>query len=384
MPPEAARRLRALDAALAGEPVGAELSELRDLALDIRADRSVPAAEFARALDARAAAGFPKPTPLTPSKAPHRLPRRRAVPLALGTASAVFILVTVGVTSGLFSGGGGQSTGGTANGGAAPGQPQASPEAAAGKARALPLPAQRAPAPGTFPSNAPVRKVERAATITLSAPRDEIEKVSDGVIRTADRYGGFVLSSRVSSGDQDAGASIDLRIPSSRLQPAIADLSKLAHVKARSQSALDITDRFSAPRRALADATAERRALLTQLARAVTPNETASIRARLKLANDRINAARATLRRLGNRVGYSAVSVTVEQGARAAGGSWSVGDAFGDALAVLGVAAGVLVIGLAVLLPVTVMLALAWAARRTYLRRARNAALNAVEKPATR
>jgi hypothetical protein len=380
MPPEVARELRALDAALAGEPVDAELSELRDLALDLRADRPVPAVEFARALDARAAAGFPKPTAVTPSRAP----RRRALPLALGTASALFILVTVGVTSGLFSGGGdGQSTRLSPKTAAPPGQPQALPGAAVGKAQAMPL-RRPAPPPSSFPPGAPARKVERAATITLSAPRDEVESVSDGVIRTADRYGGFVLSSRISGGDQGAGATVDLRIPSSRLQPAIADLSKLAHVTARSQSALDITDRFSAPRRALADATAERHALLIQLARAATPNETASIRARLRLANDRINAARLTLRTLANRVGYSAVSVTVEPGAGASGGSWSVGDAFGDALAVLGVAAGVLVIALAVLVPVTLLLALVWTGRRVYLRRARNAALNAVEKPATR
>ncbi len=119
-----------------------------------------------------------------------------------------------------------------------------------------------------------------------------------------------------------------------------------------------------------------------QLARATTPNETASIRARLRIANDRIDAARATLRRLQNRVTYASIAVAVEEGAPAAdgGGSWSAGDALGSALDVLRVSFGVLVVGLAALVPLTLLLALAYAGRRAYLGRARNAALDAVEK----
>ena len=56
---------------------------------------------------------------------------------------------------------------------------------------------------------------------------------------------------------------------------------------------------------------AERRGLLRQLATADTANETASIRARLRAANRRIDRARAQLRRLQNRVSYAAVSVDV-------------------------------------------------------------------------
>ena len=58
MDPGMQRELHALDAALAGEPVDAELAELADLAVDLRAERPVPPEEFLQALDARAAAGF--------------------------------------------------------------------------------------------------------------------------------------------------------------------------------------------------------------------------------------------------------------------------------------------------------------------------------------
>ena len=337
--------------------------------------------EFLQALDARVAAGFAQPKPVAPRRRPSRL-----TPLAIGTGAAVFIAVVAIAGSDLLSGGGGDETGGK------PGDPArvtssseesgdssaVAPQRQASPSLSVPTPA---PGGGAAPTVRP-RKVEQAASLTLAAPRNEVEDVADGVIRTADRYGGFVLHSSVSTGDRNARAKIDLRIPASRLTDAIADLSELAHVRSRSQRADDITARFSYPRRELADATGERRALLAQLARATTPNETASIRARLRIANDRIDAARATLRRLQNRVTYASIAVAVEEGAPAAdgGGSWSAGDAWGSALDVLRVSFGVLVIGLAALVPLTLLLALAYAGRRAYLGRARNAALDAVEK----
>jgi uncharacterized protein DUF4349 len=360
----------------------------RDLVLALQTDRPVPRDEFIRALDARVAGGFPKPqgrlAKTSRRLTPRRLtPRRRIAPLALGTVAAVFIVATA-VVSGVLSGGGDERPA------AAPQPSPASPPATSGsepltgEAVKVKPPAALSspvgPAPGGTAPGARSRKVERAASITLAPPRDDIEKVADGVIRTADRYGGFVLDSSVSSGERGAGATIDLRIPSNRLQSAIADLSELAHVRARSQQALDITGRYTFPRRRLADATAERRALLKELARAVTPNQTASVRARLRLVNKRIEAARTALRGLDNRVRYSAVSVTIEPGSRSDGGNWTLGDAFGEALTVLGAIAGAGLIGLAGLVPFALLLAVGLVARRAYLRRAREGALGPVEK----
>ena len=390
--PEIERQLRGLDAALAGEPVEAELAELRDLVLAVQAERPVPSEEFTHALDARAAAGFHRPRhDRAASVRRPPAPRRRLAPLALGTGAAVFIVATA-IFSGVLSGGDGdqrrpadRASGSTSSPGPVPAAAARTAAGSAekqGSAPASPLPA---PSPSGVAPRVRDRKVERAASLTLSAPPAEIEDVADGVIRTADRYGGFVFDSSVSSGEQGAGATIDLRIPSSRLEAAIADLSKLSHVRARSQRSLDITARFTSPRRRLADANAERRALLKQLARAVTPNETASVRARLRLATRRIEGARASLRRLENRVGYAAVSVAVEPGAaRADGGPWTPGDALDDALSVLQAIAGALLIALAVLVPASLIGLLALVARRAYLRRAREASLDSVEKPSLR
>ena len=199
------------------------------------------------------------------------------------------------------------------------------------------------------------------------------------MIRVTDRHGGFVLRSSVSAGDKsDAGASLFLRIPSAQLQAAIADLSELAHVRARTQSARDVTAQFSSPRRRLADALAERRGLLRQLARAVTPNETAAVRARLRAANRRADRARTELRRLHDRVRYSGVAVTVAPGAAGkSDGGWSLGDAAHDAVSVLRAVAGAAIVGLAVAVPAGFVALLGWVTYRAVVRRRREQALDA-------
>jgi hypothetical protein len=375
---DVARELAALDAALAGEPVEQDLAALRELALALRAARPVPGPELARRLDAKVEHGFPP-----------RARRRRAwmgrrpAPLALGAAASIFIAVTAVVSSGVLSTGGGSSEPPSVSPAVRErsGQPQTG--AARGPASTA-APATAPAPPSTGADRIPVqrkREVERSAALVLSAPSGKIEDVADGVIGVTDRYGGFVMSSSVSSGeDEAAGATLDLRIPSNRLQPALTDLSKLAHVRSRTQGSEDITAQFGSPRRHLADAIAERRALLRRLASAATPNETASIRARLRLAERRIDRARKTLRRLDARVGLAAVSVTVEPGREDHSGTWTIGDAARDSLSVLGAVLGALIIALAVTVPLALVLLVAWGARRSYLRHARERTLDTASR----
>ena len=149
-------------------------------------------------------------------------------------------------------------------------------------------------------------------------------------------------------------------------------------MRSRTQSARDVTAEFTSPRRRLADALAERRGLLRRLSRAVTPNETAAVRARLRAVNRRIDRAQAELRRLRERVGFSTVSVTVAPGsAKADGGGWSLGDAARDALSVLGAVAGATIVALAVAVPAGIVALLVWLAYRAVVRRRRERVLDA-------
>jgi hypothetical protein len=367
MDPSTRRELEALDAALAGQPVDPRDEELGSLAVALREERSLPRPEFALDLDLRVRDGFPAPETAKTAQPPRR---RRTWGLAVGTAASLFIVATAVLTSG----GGDVSRDGASP--AKPGTALESSDPAPSSASGTSV----APAPPPSAGVAPRvrdRKVERGASLTLSTPRDQIEDVADGAVRVTDRHGGFVLSSSVSSGEgREAGATLDLRIPSARLQPALADLSELAHVRARTQEARDITAAFTSPRRRLSDALAERRGLLRQLARAVTPNETAAVRARLRAVNRRIDRAQAELRRLRDRVSFAAVSVAIEPGADSGdGGGWSLGDAADDALGVLRALLGGALVALAVLVPAGLLGGGGWLAYRGWVRRRRESAL---------
>ena len=90
------------------------------------------------------------------------------------------------------------------------------------------------------------------------------------------------------------------------------------------------------------------------------------------------------MRRVTNRANFSTVTVSLLADASAAppseddGGAWSPADAARDALRVLEVIAGVLLIGLAVLGPLAILAALVAGSARWTTRRRRERALDAV------
>jgi uncharacterized protein DUF4349 len=396
--PTIERDLAAIDATLGGQPVEADLTELAELVLVLRDERPRPRHAFVQELDDHLATGFPSAEVDDGSKTASQSPRfwsaikARRLPLAFGSAAALLIVVTAVVSSGVLSSsdGGRQSVpAGSGAGGAggagkavspatAPRPELATPSAAAQSDTAVPRSALRAAGTGVRP-DVRTRLQDRDAALVLATPRKDVEDAADGVIAVADRYQGFVLRSDVSGGDRGrAGATLELRIPSDRLQPALRDLSELAHVRSRTQTTQDITARFVSARSRLNEAMAERRALLRQLAKATTANETASIRARLRLANRRIAAVRSDLRSLRNRVNFSTVSVAIEadESIKASGGKWTPGDALRDAGDILRTTLGILLVSLAVLLPLIALGTVAWFASRGIRRGYRERALD--------
>ena len=402
---QALRELSAVDAALAGDRVEPELSEIRDLALALREERELPRPRFAEQLDARARAGFPvhRRDPAERAGSPNGrdaqarafaglrgLPRRvrparklRVAPLALGAVASLFIIAVAVVSSGVLSSGGTTESGTTEPRGtaASPSQPGTLGEPSeSGKTSASGDAAPGLPSPpGSLLPSRRTRQVERAASLVLAAPEDQVEGIADKVIEVTDRYRGFVLRSTVSGGqDGQAGATLDLRVPESRLQDAIRDLSALGHVRSRTQTTEDVTARFVSSAGRLREALAERAGLLRQLAKADTPNETASIRARLRLANRDIAAARARLRALRNRVSYSAVSLAIVADNSVTGHNRStLSEGLDDAFGILGGSLAVALVALAVLVPLAIVSLLVWAGSVAVVRRRRERALDA-------
>jgi hypothetical protein len=238
-----------------------------------------------------------------------------------------------------------------------------------------------APAADSTGSAPAERKVDRGAALTLQTPDERFDSTTDAVNTTVARFGGIVASSQIGAGDAGGGeATFDLRIPTDRLDRALAALSKLGHVTERSQSLDDITGPLHSAQERLTDARAERRGLLRALERATTQQQIDSLKAQLRSVAGRIAGLKGRLASLRRRADLATVSLTVrgggDSGATGGGGRWTPGDAAGDAVRVLEVLAGVVLIGLAVAVPGgLIALAVALAVRQGRRRR-REAALD--------
>lgn len=346
-----------------------ELDDFEALADDVRASAPRPRDAYLSRLEDRVEAGFPRQSP--------RRRRERGWLWAPGLALAACALLALVVAVGALSGSEDEpAAGGSAaspvmeqrEGGAAPEQPdlRAAPEAAQGdRSAAVP--------PGAPPR---LRRVERRSTLELAPDGEAFPEVTAGVLRVADGAEAIVQRSTVTERDGRGYATYDLRVPASRLDDVLAELSDLATVTSRTASTRDITAPFVSARSRLVDARDERRALLRALGRADSERERDVLRARIRLARGRISRAEASVRRLSARSDRARLDVTVASTGRTGdGGAWTPGDALDDAGRVLEVAAGVAVVAGAVLLPLAILAALAAAAARVTRRRRREAAL---------
>jgi hypothetical protein len=392
--PDVVHGLRELDAALAGEP--AADPELALLVADVDAACPAPRAAFLASLDARVHAGFPREDQTArrggaPSRPPWR--RRLRAPQLLLPAAAMALVALV-VALGIATDGGRHDDASSAGGSRQEEATAAADASAAPAAKAAPAPRPAvqtssssaaatapgvaSPAPGA--PIAPERKVQRAAELTLTPAPADVQQTADGVVRETQAAGGYVQRSDIATRDGGGEASFTLRIPSARLDATLARLSRLAHVGALNQSATDITAQTASAADELADARAERRALLRALGRATTDRQIASLRARLRDNRSVIAQRRGALAAQRRRADLATVAVTIAgTGASTTGedgGAWTPRDAWHDAGRVLAVAGGVALIALAVLAPLAILAALALLGARVVRRHRREAALD--------
>jgi hypothetical protein len=420
--PAVAADLEALDAVLAGEQSDPDLLLITD---EVRASAPRMSPAFAERLDTAVAEGFEGAAPPPRKKRSWRPSFEQALGLGIAGVFALVVSVAALNTDGKndsdSASGGAQATSIEPERSAQGAAGGSSAEAQSDAAKAAPTPSASAPsadsdaaageaAPSTAtgagvtdknsaiglddstavpPPGAGPRRIERAADLTISTPIGKLQDTADGVTAVADRLGGYVYTSNVSANGESGQATFDLRIPTDKLDDAMAALSRLGHVRSRNETSQDITARFSSALSRLHDARAERQALLRALADAATQAEIDSINGRLNIARQRIVAAKNDLfaaRRASNlaRVGVTVLGVGGDEGAAAGDGKdkWTPGDAVRDALHVLSVAASVAIVGLAGAIPAALLLALLFAAWRVQRRRRRELALDANPNPA--
>lgn len=383
-----------------------------DLTAALRALRPSPSAAFADELDARAAAGFAKDerSRKGPFGAIERAirgasPRRLVLPAGATTLAALVIATAVvAVEQGKDSSssgesallslnaekspsvGGGEGTQFSAPANLSGGQPpsgrsaNSAGEASAGSSAGYQLGAAPQPLAGTGR-----RKVERDAELVLRSEPGEIGENANEVFAVVHANRGIVLNSSVHDWTANAGnrpaearADFELLIPAARLGEALASLSRIADVRSRHESTLDITTPTAGIAERLNDTKARIDSLLAQLADAGSDEERAAVESELHRERRHAAALGAQLDRLHQRAHFSYVSLRIESGQvadQSGSGDWGAGDGLDDAGRILTIAAGVVLIGLAVLGPLALILLLAWLAHRAWVRQRRERAL---------
>lgn len=223
---------------------------------------------------------------------------------------------------------------------------------------------------GPYASQARSRDVERSAEMVLGADPDEVAGDAAKVFDAVHAANGIVLSSSVSGGAEgDAGARFELLIPAAKLSDALAGFSGIDTVVSRHEATDDITAPTVRIGEHLRDSRATIDGLLVQLAGADTDEERAEVEAELRAERRHAASLRSQATKLDRRANFSRVSLrivtdTASTSSDSGGGGWGVDDALGDAGHILAIAAGVTIVGLAVLGPIALIALLAWLANR--------------------
>lgn len=403
---EPQRALAVIDETLAGEAVAPEDAELAELTLILAGQRPEPSAAFTAVLDQRVARRFAAPA-AGGARAPMGKRRRSwlyapGAAFALAAAAAVVIVVSSGspprqlahdlsgapaVRAPAHANSSASSSSTATSSAAAPSTgPASSAASSAGSAGASSAGSAGVASPAVAPAT-PGRQVIRSAQISLSTRPSQVDNVAQQVFTVVANQNGVVESSNVTATNDASGyAQFQLSVPNANLGPAMAALSKLhgAAVVSRNDATQDVTGRVGGAGRTLADARAQRTALLRQLAIATTNAAINSLRIQIRDANASIASDLATLRGLQRQVASSQISLTINASMivgrhhSSTGGGFTLGRAAHQAGRVLVVAAGVALIALAVLVPVGLLAGLGLWVGYAVRRRRREQALDLV------
>ena len=382
-----------------------------ELERELRAERPEPSLDFARRLDEWAEAGFPPDRGLGPRTAAGKGPLARAWDRLTSTPPRRILLpagavATVVVVAGVVIGQAGRISGGSDDSSLTVAEPSQRPtppnvedqsgaveqppgsateaapvvpDAAAGDEYNLDLPAsaEAGRAGNGIARGSDERIVDATARMTLGAEPDEVQEVANGVVEVADRYDGVVLTSQVTSDQAGARASFELEIPFKQLDAALADLSGLADVISRTEAGEDITARAVRARKELAQTLERIREARIELIKADTREERLVLKSQIASLEASADAQAAELNGVKRQGRFATVNVEVtSNGPASDDDGWSLGDALDDAGRVLEVVAGIALIALAILLPLSLIAALAAFAITRSRKRGREQALD--------
>jgi Domain of unknown function (DUF4349) len=231
------------------------------------------------------------------------------------------------------------------------------------------------------------RAQEWDVALELRVPdNDRLSDASADAIRTTRELGGFVVSSNVSTRDRSGEARLVLRVPSRRIQDAIARLSELGTITAQNVQVQDRQDELDRLRRRIDQLRVQRAGVSLRLrTEQLTPPERLRLELQLQRLTGRLNSLTATRNGVAREVAMAEVSLTVRTGkSTSVPSEGRIEGAAGDALHVLAVAGAAAIFFLIVISPLVVIGLAIWLGRRSLRRREHERLLDQTNPAAAR
>jgi hypothetical protein len=230
--------------------------------------------------------------------------------------------------------------------------------------------AQETPLPSVRP------RVIQTASLSLSVPRNEFDKVVDQARLLASSSGGFVVESSASrSGDERrlVTGSLVIRVPEQSYARVMERLSALGRVEGREEAGQDVSQEFVDLEARVRHLEAVEAQLLSLLDDTRTVSEALTVQSQLNQVQLDLEQARGRLQYLDDQVAFATISLEVRErqvvAAAADGGPWSIVDAWGTAARGFVTVVGWILVAAATIAPVVILLVLAFLGARFAYRR---------------
>ena len=155
--------------------------------------------------------------------------------------------------------------------------------------------------------------VIKTATVTIEVGDDELQDTIQNATTTAEKYGGFVVSTNVSERDDDPTGAIVVRVPATRFGDALGDLESLGKVDSEAVSGQDVTQEFVDLQARLRNYSSQEAVLLRLMDRAQSVADTIRVQSELQRVQLEIERLRGRITYLEDQTAMSTIELRIAE-----------------------------------------------------------------------
>ena len=205
-------------------------------------------------------------------------------------------------------------------------------------------------------------KVIRSGQVTLEVRTGAFDSAYSQLVSLAGEEGGVVSASNASTeGDRIRSGTVTLSVPSDRWQDTLDRLNKLGRVKASNTSTQDVSQQYVDLKARLANAEAERDAMLALLQKAQSVQDILAVQNQLGQYTQQVEQLKGQIDYLDHATSMWTIQVTLrEAGAAVPTDEWGIATAFGTGLHAFVQTVNGLIVVLTVAGPYLLLAGLGW------------------------